>query len=82
MQPAEQLDESVVAPASNNDPVAAQHYELIAFQDEVLLAVARLKSNGETPSGTVIKTRIEDAVNERINHSQLYHNIDQLANKN
>ncbi|WP_129116305.1 PadR family transcriptional regulator [Halegenticoccus tardaugens] len=52
-------------------------FELSGFQRDLLIVIA----GHDQPSGQDIKTELEDARDEEINHGRLYPNLDVLVNK-
>ncbi|WP_129113869.1 PadR family transcriptional regulator [Halegenticoccus tardaugens] len=52
-------------------------FDLSGFQRDLLIVIA----GHDQPSGQQIKTALEDARDEEINHGRLYPNLDVLVNK-
>ncbi|WP_129115557.1 PadR family transcriptional regulator [Halegenticoccus tardaugens] len=52
-------------------------FDLSGFQRDLLTIIA----GHDQPSGQQIKTELEDARDEEINHGRLYPNLDVLVNK-
>lgn len=52
---------------------------LTAFQQDILLTLARLAPADERSYGLAIKRRLEDRYDAEVNHGRLYPNLDQLV---
>jgi len=53
--------------------------ELSTFQDEVLLAIAKLEAAGNEAYGLAIKRELETVYDAEVNHGRLYPNLDELV---
>ncbi|GAA4978462.1 helix-turn-helix transcriptional regulator [Rhizobium sp. S152] len=53
--------------------------DLTAFEGNVLYALARLQSDGETSYGLAVKRVLQDLYEQEINHGRLYPALDDLA---
>ena len=53
--------------------------DLSTFQQEALLAIAKLEGANTASYGLAIKRQLEDVYNSDVNHGRLYPNLDDLV---
>ena len=69
-----------MAPPQHPTPDIIESFaEYSTFQQEILLAIAKIETEGRDPYGLAIKRRLEAVYDEEINHGRLYPNLDTLV---
>jgi len=57
-------------------------HDCTGFQRDILQAIATITNGDDLPYGLAIKEYLDERYTDPINHSRLYQNLDQLADRN
>lgn len=69
----------MVTPQTPTTDAVDSFTEYSVFQQEVLLAIAKLEAEGTDPYGLAIKRQLESVYDDEVNHGRLYPNLDSLV---